>query len=214
MKNFTIIKDKEFAVLCVLAGIHYFYGSLDITHYQMDKQAVYNVMYDLCRKQLLVYKKEGFSLIPELNTLFRQLKAADRMISFVNPESSENQCFYCCNGQEECVNLQKRWEDADSIRIRQIPITEMMEICKKEELVPEKLGRVLTKLPLEEKSPGIVYQECLEIKSHDLKAHKVAAQIRVRVEGLYKVLIYETQEAIYKEAYTQERLRDFVQTLV
>ena len=212
--NFTVIKDKEFAVLCALSDIQHFYGSMDLKKQALSKQEIYTILYGLYRKELVSYEGERIVLSPDMAEVLRLLKEAKRMLSFVNPMNSENHAFYFRNEGTECVNLQKNWEEPDSIRMRKVSKQEILPICEKEELLPKQILDEQTMQHISINNKGQVTKEYLEISLYDMTDEKQLATVNVRMEGLNEVLVYSSETDSYKENYLAQHLKELVETFV
>ena len=92
--KFTVLKDDEFAVLCALYGITHFFGSLEMGEVKLSRQEIYTLHYQLYKKELLSYENDKMLLTEDAKVIFEGLKGATRLLSLVNPLSSENHSFY------------------------------------------------------------------------------------------------------------------------
>lgn len=212
--NYIIIKDKEFAVLCALNGMNQFFGSIDGSHWQLDKQEVYTIFYQLYSKGLLFNHNEKVALDHRLAQLFNGLKKADRMLSIVNPITSENESFYYNLVDDVCVNLQKNWQDASSIRMRLVNKNDIIPICEEAELLPEqKLDEVSAKcIQLEDKAE--VMSQYLQICLYQLSDESKLVTIDVQREGLNDVLYYVDADKNEKKVYLLDDLKALMAALV
>ena len=94
MRNFNIIKDKEFAVLSAMYGIHHFFGSINSDVGKMNKQEIYQIFYGLYQKGILISQNEAIVLKTDMDMIFKHLQQAKQLMSIINPITYENQTFY------------------------------------------------------------------------------------------------------------------------
>ena len=212
--NYIIIKDKEFAVLCALNGMNQFFGSIDAGHWQLDKQEVYTIFYQLYSKGLLFNHNEKIALDNRLAQLFNGLKKADRMLSIINPTTSENESFYYNLIDDTCVNLKKNWQDANSIHMCLVNKKDIISICEEAELLPEqKLDEVSAKC-IQLSDEAEVMEHYLQICLYRLSDEAKLAMIEVQREGLNNVLYYVDADKNEKKVYLLEDLKALMAGLV
>ena len=212
--KFIILKDKEFAVLSALGGIHHFFGSIHLEKPKLDEQELYKVLYGLYQKSWLVFEGERTVIHPEILHILERLSKAERLMSIVQPMTLENHAFYYSKEGEECIQIQKCWEDPKSIWIRSVEKTDIIPICKECELLPKQIldKKLMEGISLDVNQ--IVNREYLEIGLYNLETDTKEASINVRMEGLNDVMTYSDEEKDIREIYILERLEEMIETLL
>ena len=212
--NFINMKDKEFAVICALCGMNHFFGSIDLKSDKLSKQEVYTILYSLYKKGFVVCQKDRMILRKDIESLFQDLKETERLLSIVSPLTSENQTFYYLPTKSDCINLQKSWEDPDSIKIRKVHKEDITEICEQAELFPPQiLDKALVHhvtIPEE----GHPTKEHLTIRLYHLIDAEQIVGVQVRTEGLNDIITYSDRGKVYREIYVLDRLKEIIARLL
>lgn len=216
MRNskFTIMKDKEFAVIGALCGMDHFFGCVDLVCSNLSKQEIQEILYRLYKKEFLKYEHEKMVIAENIEMLFSDLKKAKRLMSIVNPITSENHSFYYLPHRSFCINVQKGWEDSESIKLRRVNKSDVISICDEAGLFPKQILNETLMQGISIDEGGRVTKESLEISVYDLANEHKKASINVRMEGLNDVLIYARKEVKSREIYRLDHLKNLIETLL
>ena len=212
--KFMVIKDDEFAVLCALYGITHFFGTLEMGAAKLSKQEIYALVYQLYKKDLLVYDNDKIVLTPSIKMIGEGIKRATRLLSLVNPVTSENHSFYYTPHADWCINLQKGWEDPNSIRLRYIDKEEVILVGEEAELLPKQLLDEVSIQNVQLDEAETVLKEYLVLNVYDLNTDERLVEIQVGMASLNAVLVYRDETMTYKEVYVLDRLKRLITTLL
>ena len=213
--DFKIIKDDEFAVLCVLSGINKFFGAIDIDYSKLNKQSIYSIVYRLLNKSLVIYKGDGIELAENIKEIFDELKSVTHMMSFIDKENNSNQMFYYNSTQIASINIEKRWEDPKSIWIRKVNKEDIIEICYEAQLIPDIAELMYIKPEKKDNIVEITQLSNLNISLYDVRTEVKCREIEFEIKGLdLEIIVKEDNKEMYKDIYSKEALITLIISLI
>lgn len=213
--EFKIMKDDEFAVLCVLSGINKFFGTLNISVDNLSKQNLYNIIYKLVNKQIVVYEGNEMVISKDIIPIIEELRNAENIISFINTSGNINQTFYHNITSEYCINIEKRWEDSKSIWIRRVKKEDILYICYDIQILPNIVELKHLKEEKKDTLKEVMNLENVSISLYDISTETKYREIVFDKKGLeISIVLKADTKELYRELYAPKILEDLVTSFI